>query len=133
MPIDPAQFGAAILNLAANARDAMNRSGRLTIRTQNIATAAGERARSARRRLCLAFGDRYRMRACRRGVGESLRAVLHDEGGRQRHRVSGLSQVYGFAKQSGGAARIESEPVRERRCEFFCRAPKAARGGCGAA
>src|SRR5439155_18216507 len=38
--IDPAQFGAAILNLAANARDAMNRSGRLIFRTGNVTTAA---------------------------------------------------------------------------------------------
>jgi len=34
--IDPAQFEAAILNLALNARDAMNRSGRLSIATENI-------------------------------------------------------------------------------------------------
>ena len=37
--IDPAQFGAAILNLAANARDAMSRSGRLIFRTENVTTA----------------------------------------------------------------------------------------------
>src|SRR5438067_1911466 len=36
--IDSAQFGAAILNLAANARDAMNRTGRLMFRTENVST-----------------------------------------------------------------------------------------------
>jgi signal transduction histidine kinase len=36
--IDPGEFGAAVLNLAANARDAMNRSGRLTLRTENVTT-----------------------------------------------------------------------------------------------
>ena len=83
--IDPAQFGAAILNLAANARDAMSRSGRLIFRTENVTTAGGC-GRSARRRLCRALSDRHGMRDDRRRVGKGVRAVLHHQRGRQRHR-----------------------------------------------
>jgi PAS domain S-box-containing protein len=105
--IDPVQFEAAILNLAANARDAMNRSGRLTIASENV-TAGG--------------GDGIDLTA-----GEYAVVSVSDTGGGMTADVLarafepfyttkevgkgtglGLSQVYGFARQSGGAARIES-------------------------
>jgi signal transduction histidine kinase len=50
--LDPAQFEAAILNLAINARDAMPSGGRLDIRASNAALVGPEAAR-----LDLAGGD----------------------------------------------------------------------------
>ncbi len=104
--IDPAQFGAAILNLAANARDAMSRSGRLIFRTENVTTAGDAVDQAAGDYVVLsvtdtgcgmtpdvlerAFEPFYTTKEVGKGTG------------------LGLSQVYGFAKQSGGAARIES-------------------------
>jgi signal transduction histidine kinase len=38
--IDPGQLETALLNLAANARDAMDRPGRLTITAENVTTVA---------------------------------------------------------------------------------------------
>ena len=81
-----------------------------------------DRELPSRRALCRAGGRRHRARAIRHGGGERfrrrhdargdeprVRAVLHDQAVRRRHRASGSSQVYGFAKQSGGHIRIYSE------------------------
>ena len=105
--IDPAQFGAAILNLAANARDAMSKSGRLSFRTENVTTAGDAIDQPAGDYVVLSVADTgcgmtddvlerafepfYTTKEVGKGTG------------------LGLSQVYGFAKQSGGAARIESK------------------------
>jgi PAS domain S-box-containing protein len=105
--IDPGQFEAAVLNLAANARDAMNGSGKLVIGAENreiggkaIADLrAGEYVMvsvtdtgcgMSREVLARAFEPFYTTKEAGKGTG------------------LGLSQVYGFAKQAGGTARIES-------------------------
>jgi PAS domain S-box-containing protein len=106
--IDPAQFAAAVLNLAANARDAMNRSGRLILRTENVTTAAAYRGD-------LAPGDYLVLSVSDTGCGMSAEVAERafepffttKEIGKGTG--LGLSQVYGFAKQSGGTARIESK------------------------
>jgi hypothetical protein len=54
--------------------------------------------------------SRHRQRHAGRRQGARVRAVLHDQGGRPRHRASGLSTVYGFVKQSHGAVSIDSAP-----------------------
>jgi PAS domain S-box-containing protein len=106
--IDPAQFAAAILNLAANARDAMNRAGRLTLRTENMTTGGAYPAD-------LPAGDYVVLSVSDTGGGMSADVLerafepfftTKDIG---QGTGLGLSQVYGFAKQSGGAARIESK------------------------
>ena len=83
---DPAQFEAAVLNLAANSRDAMELSGRLTIESENVTTGGGDG-------IDLAAGDYVVVSISDTGSGMSarcararVRAVLHDQGGRQGHR-----------------------------------------------
>lgn len=106
--IDPAQFAAAVLNLAANARDAMNRSGRLTLRTENV-TAGGAYPAD------LAAGDYVVLSVSDTGCGMSVDVLerafepFYTTKEVGRGTGLGLSQVYGFAKQSGGVARIESK------------------------
>ncbi len=104
--IDPAQFGAAMLNLAANARDAMGRSGRLIFRTENVTTDGAAVDQPAGDYVVISVGDT--------GCGMSADVVerafepFYTTKEVGKGTGLGLSQVYGFAKQSGGAARIES-------------------------
>src|SRR4029077_5591536 len=106
--IDPAQFGAAILNLAANARDAMNRSGHLTFGTENVTTNGGNAADQP-------AGDYVVLWVTDTGCGMSAEVVerafepFYTTKEVGKGTGLGLSQVYGFAKQSGGAASIESK------------------------
>jgi CheY-like chemotaxis protein len=105
--IDPAQFGAAILNLAANARDAMSRSGRLSFRTENVTTADNKVDRPAGDYVVLSVTD----------TGCGMTADVLERAFEPFYTTKevgkgtglGLSQVYGFAKQSCGDARIESK------------------------
>ena len=106
--IDPGEFGAAVLNLAANARDAMNRSGRLTLRTENVTTGTLSGAD-------LAAGDYVVFSVSDTGCGMSTEVLerafepFYTTKEVGKGTGLGLSQVYGFARQSGGATRIESK------------------------
>ncbi len=101
--LDPSQLEMAVLNLVVNAKDAMSGTGRIVIATRLCPQAAGE--------------------------GTAVVLTVTDDGpGIPPHLISkvfepffttkpvgsgtglGLSQVYGFAQQSGGAARIASAP-----------------------
>ena len=84
--VDPHQLENAIVNLAVNARDAMDGTGKLTIRPRNKTMAANEVGDiRAGEYLCIS-GDRHRLRHDARGQGARVRALLHDQGGRQGHR-----------------------------------------------
>ena len=101
--VDASQFDVAILNLAVNARDAMPKGGRIAIAARNRPGA-------------LAEGDAVEVTVRDEGVGMTPEAVekafepffTTKEMGRGTG--LGLSQVYGFARASGGSASIESEP-----------------------
>lgn len=105
---DRTQIEVMILNLALNARDAMPNGGRLTIGTSNIATVP--QALSTE----LSPGEYVAIAVSDTGTGmppEVLSRAFEPffttkETGRGTG--LGLSQLYGFAKQSGGTARIES-------------------------
>jgi signal transduction histidine kinase/ActR/RegA family two-component response regulator len=109
--VDPSQMEAAILNLVVNARDAMASPGKLTIETSN------------------AFVDaNYALQNADLPVGQYVLVCVSDNGSGMPRDVLekafdpffttkqpgqgtglGLSQVYGFVKQSGGHVKIYSE------------------------
>jgi signal transduction histidine kinase len=109
--VDPGQMEASILNLVVNAKDAMAGKGKLTIETSN------------------AFIDEsYSQQNADIPVGQYVQLAVTDNGCGMSREVQekafdpfftskqpgqgtglGLSQVYGFVKQSGGHVKIYSE------------------------
>jgi signal transduction histidine kinase/ActR/RegA family two-component response regulator len=109
--VDPSQMEAAILNLVVNAKDAMAGKGKLTIETAN------------------AFVDEaYSQQNAEIPVGQYIQVAVSDTGSGMPRDIQekafdpffttkepgqgtglGLSQVYGFVKQSGGHVKIYSE------------------------
>jgi signal transduction histidine kinase/CheY-like chemotaxis protein len=112
---DPNQLEAAILNLAVNARDAMPKGGRLSIETANARLDAPDTGGTGDTGEA---GDYVAIAVTDNGVGMSPEIVARafepffttKEAG---HGTGlGLSQVYGFVKQSGGEVKILSAPGR---------------------
>ena len=108
--IDPTQIELVILNLAINARDAMEVGGTLTVETANVTLGPPVRPEEP------AAGD-YAMVAVTdtgSGMDEAVLSKVFEpffttkEVGKGSG--LGLSQVFGLAKQSGGGVRIDSSP-----------------------
>jgi signal transduction histidine kinase len=108
--IDPTQIELVILNLAINARDAMQVGGGLTVETANVVLGPPIRPEEPP-------PGEYAMVAVSdtgEGMTEEVRAKVFEpffttkEVGKGSG--LGLSQVFGLAKQSGGGVRIETEP-----------------------
>jgi signal transduction histidine kinase/ActR/RegA family two-component response regulator len=107
--VDRHQLENAILNLAVNARDAMEHDGCLTIRTSNIVLAADEIGESPP-------GDYARIDVSDTGAGmtpDVLDRVFEPFFTTKpvgKGTGLGLSQIFGFVRQSGGEIAIASEP-----------------------
>src|SRR5690606_7212066 len=110
--VDPGQLESALLNMAINARDAMPEGGRLTIETANAMLddiyARAHHEVSAGQYVLVSVSD----------TGAGMTADIAGQAfepfftTKQVGKGSGLglSMVYGFVKQSGGHAKIYSEP-----------------------
>jgi nitrogen-specific signal transduction histidine kinase/CheY-like chemotaxis protein len=118
---DRNQFETALLNLALNARDAMPVGGRLTIGTFDItlddAYAALHPGEPAGRYVMVAVSDTGS--GMRPDIAERAFEPFFTTKPGAEHSGLGLSQVYGYAKQSGGHARIDSEPGRGTTVQLF--------------
>jgi PAS domain S-box-containing protein len=107
---DIAQFETALINLAVNARDAMEGEGRLAISVRKAHSIPALRAQTAR------SGDFVAIAMTDTGLGitpEHIEAIFEPffttkEVGKGTG--LGLSQAFGFAKQSGGDIAVLSEP-----------------------
>jgi PAS domain S-box-containing protein len=107
---DPSQFESALVNLAINARDAMEQSGRLTIETAN--THLDEDY--TRGNLDVSVGDYAMLCVTDTGSGmtpEVMARAFEPFFTTKAAKGSGLglSMVYGFARQSKGHVKIYSE------------------------
>lgn len=105
--VDSHQLENSILNLAVNARDAMDGRGQLTIAVENVALPIGEVGE-------LPAGEYVRIAMTDTGTGippENLERVFEPFFTTKpvgKGTGLGLSQIFGFAHQSGGEVTIDS-------------------------
>ncbi|GEP00281.1 PAS domain S-box protein [Methylobacterium haplocladii] len=127
---DSSQFDTALVNMAVNARDAMNGEGRLTI---GVACTAGM---PAMRALPAVSGSFVAVSITDSGSGiapaqlDRIFEPFFTTKGVGQGTGLGLSQVFGFAKQSGGEIMVESAVGRG--STFTLYLPRADRTGEGA-
>jgi PAS domain S-box-containing protein len=107
---DRGQYETALINMAVNARDAMDGRGRLSIQVSMAEAIPGGRAASA------VSGRFVVVRLTDTGPGiassqlERIFEPFYTTKAVGKGTGLGLSQVYGFAKQSGGDVRVDSSP-----------------------
>ena len=117
--VDTAQLKAALLNLVINAKDAINENGRITISTADIHIDGPEAPEGT------LPGDFIRIEVADDGIGMAPDVArkafepFFTTKGVGKGSGLGLSQIYGFALQSGGFASIDSAPEAGTRVSLF--------------
>ncbi len=107
--VDPAEFELALLNIGVNARDAMPNGGQFRVEARNISLGPQEAGKEE------LIGDFVEVTLSDTGTGMAPDVLARAfEPFFTTKEVGlgsglGLSQVYGFAKQSGGTASIASD------------------------
>jgi signal transduction histidine kinase len=105
---DPHQLDSAVLNLAINARDAMPGGGTLTVRSYNVPDGPVRPLElPAGDNICLAITDTGT--GMPRDVMERAFDPFYTTKPIGQGTGLGLSMIYGFMRQSGGHAKIESQ------------------------
>ena len=123
--VDPAQLELAVINLVANARDAMRGGGTLTLSTRNVPADAPDlpaelAPHAAYVRLAVAdTGTGMDPDVAARAMEPFFTTKGIGEGS-----GLGLSQAYGYARQLGGTLRLQSRPGQGTLVEVFL--PRAA-------
>jgi signal transduction histidine kinase/CheY-like chemotaxis protein len=102
--VDPGELELVILNLAVNARDAMPEGGTVHITAQNAAAVEDSDLRGDFVRLCISDTGTGMLPEVLEHVFEPFFTTKEIGKGSG----LGLPQVYGFAKQSGGAVYVDS-------------------------
>lgn len=105
--IDAAQFEASMMNLVANSRDAMPRGGTVTVSTCLVRRAAEDSEGRSQDFVCVRVGDNGSGMSPE--VAERATEPFFTTKDVGKGSGLGLSQVFGFAAQSGGFAAIESQ------------------------
>ena len=106
--VDSSQFETALINIALNARDAMDGQGTLTLRVAHVSTLPRIRGDAAAQQSCVAVS------LSDTGVGipgdtfERIFEPFFTTKAVGKGTGLGLSQVFGFAKQSGGNVDVSS-------------------------
>jgi signal transduction histidine kinase/ActR/RegA family two-component response regulator len=106
--IDPTQLELVILNLAINSRDAMPNGGRLTVATRNIALSDRQRPAGLPRKDHVAISVSDTGSGMTREVAAKAFEPFFTTKAIGQGTGLGLSQVLGFAQQSGGEVRIDT-------------------------